>query len=67
MADARAVLREAVEEAGLLATTGGSMEKLQALALLARKARWAGEGEVPDEEVRESGLHASGLSKLGLL
>ena len=67
MANARAVLKEAVDEAGLLAGSGGTLEELQALAVLARSALWAGEGEIPDDEVRNGGLHATGLHRLGLL
>jgi hypothetical protein len=67
MANARAVLKEAVEEAALLAGTGGELEELQALAKLAAKALHAGDGDVPDDEVREGGLHPTGLGHLGLL
>ena len=67
MANARDVLKEAIYELSLLAESGGTLEELQALAKLAHKALHAGDGEVPDDDVREGGLHATGLCHLGLL
>lgn len=67
MANARIVLEEAVKEAALLANSGGSLEELQELANLARTALAAGDGEVPDEVVRDGGLHGAALQRLGLL
>jgi hypothetical protein len=66
MVKASDVLREAVREAALLANGGGSLEELQALANLARDALNAGDGEMDDDVVRGGGLHATGLSHLGL-
>jgi hypothetical protein len=66
MAYAPDVLREAVQEASLLAGTGGTLEELQSLAKLAEKALHAGEGAVPDDEVQAGGLSPGGLSRLGL-
>lgn len=69
MADARAVLTEAVDEASLLAGSGGTTDEMQTLLLLAVKALAAittGDGSLPDEDVRNGGLHATGLSHLGL-
>jgi hypothetical protein len=67
MANARDVLKEAINEMNLLAGSGGTLEELQALARLAHTAFHAGDGEVPDDEVRKNGgLHATGLSHLGL-
>jgi hypothetical protein len=66
VAQAPDVLKEAVGEAALLAETGGQLEQLQALAKLARSALEAGDGEVPDDEVREGGLSPGGLARLGL-
>jgi hypothetical protein len=66
MADARAVLEEAIREAALLANTGGHLEQLQAPAPLARDALDAGEGEIDDDRVREGGLAGAALQRLGL-
>lgn len=67
MADADAVLEEAIEELHRLAVSGGKLEELQRLARLAHAAYHArGGGEVPDDEVREGGLHVSQLRRLGL-
>jgi hypothetical protein len=60
------VLREAVQEASLLAETGGHLEQLQALARLAASALDAGESDVRDDEVRKGGLSPGGLQRLGL-
>jgi len=66
MAYAPDVLREAVQEASLLAGTGGTLEELQRLAKLAASALHAGQGDVPDDEVRKGGLSPGGLTRLGL-
>jgi hypothetical protein len=67
MANARAVLEIALDEAGLLAHTGGDPEKdILPIIRLAQEALKAGDGEIPDERVRDSGLHPAKLSRLGL-
>jgi hypothetical protein len=65
MADARVLLEAVIREAAQLANTGGHLEELQSLALLARTALDAGNGEVPDEVVRASGLHPAVQARLG--
>jgi hypothetical protein len=66
MANAREVLRESVGEAALLATTGGSLEELQSLALLARTALNAGSAEVSDAEVKQASLSPGAMKRLGV-
>jgi hypothetical protein len=66
MANAREVLRESVGEAALLATTGGSLEELQSLALLARTALNAGSAEVSDDEVKQASLSPGAMKRLGV-
>jgi hypothetical protein len=66
VADARQVLEEAVNEAALLARTGGSLEELQRLVLLARTALHAEDGQVDDETMREGGLSPGAFQRLGL-
>ena len=68
MADARRVLEVALDEALLLATTGGHLEQeIVPIIRLAKEAFRAGEGEVPDEDIRASGIHETKLNRLGLL
>jgi hypothetical protein len=49
----------------LLANSGGSIEEIQPLMNLAREAVAAGDGDIPDEKVREVGTPAV-LVQLGL-
>lgn len=67
MAKGTDVLREAVEELGLLADTGGHLEEMQSLSILAREALRAGSAEMPDEVVESGGLHPTRLTNLGLV
>ena len=59
MANGPDVLRAAIEEAAELARSGGTLSELQSLALLAKTALDAGDGQVADDEVRKSALQAS--------
>jgi hypothetical protein len=67
MADAKAVLKEAIDEMALLARSEGSLEQLQALAALAHLAFYSETGVAPDDDVRSGGLHETGLRHLGLI
>jgi len=53
-----------VREAALLANSGGTLEQITPLLDLARAAVDTGDGTVPDDEVRNSGLHPSQARKL---
>jgi hypothetical protein len=66
MANARAVLEVAIDEAALLANTGGTLDQIRPILNLARTALHAGDGEVPDEEVRQSGLRPTEIERIGL-
>lgn len=66
MADADEVLKIVVDEAALLANSGGSLEEITPLLNLARDAVFSEDGTMPDDDVRESGLHPSKLARLGL-
>jgi hypothetical protein len=66
MASAREVLDATVREAALLANTEATIDQVRPLLNLARDALDAGDGELPDEQVRESGIHPSVLTRLGI-
>ena len=66
MAQARAVLEVALDEADLLAHSGGDVEEIAPIIRLAHDALRAGDGDIPDEQVRDSGLHPVKLARLGL-
>ena len=64
MAYAPDVLREAVEEADLLAHSGGSVEEVGEATRLASNALHAGDGQIPDEDCKV--LHPSRWDRLGI-
>jgi hypothetical protein len=66
MADAQAVLEVALDEADLLAHSGGSVDEIAPIIRLAHDALRAGGGQIPDDDVRQSGLHPTKLARLGL-
>lgn len=76
MAKARDTLAACLEEAVRLATPSGRVSidgeryvpagRLQAVLLLARDALVAGDGDIADDRVRESGLSPETLSALGI-
>jgi hypothetical protein len=59
------VLREAVEEADLLTHSGGTLDEIRPIIRLASDALHAGDGEVPDEAVRDC-LHPTRWDRLGV-
>ena len=69
MANARMVVAACLDEAVRLAGAGGRVsidgethvpaDRLHSLLLLAREALEAGDGEIPDERVRQAGLTPS--------
>ncbi|HLG07577.1 MAG TPA: hypothetical protein VI409_02780 [Gaiellaceae bacterium] len=61
------VLRIALREADLLANTGAPIEQVTPIIRLANKALQAGDGEIPDEEVRSVGMQDGELKQFGLL
>jgi hypothetical protein len=64
MAAAPDVLKEALEEADLLAHSGGSIEEVGECTRLAHDALLAGEGEIDDERCKV--LHPSRWHRLGI-
>jgi hypothetical protein len=66
VADAKQVLEEAINEAHVLAGTGGSKEDLESLVELAYAAYYSTDGTVPDDVVKGSPLHATARARLGL-
>lgn len=64
MAYAPDVLKEALEEADLLAHSGATVEEVGACTRLAHDALLAGEGEIPDEACKI--LHPSRWHRLGI-
>ena len=68
MAYAPDVLKQAVRDAQLLVAYRSlhNADDVRSLLQLAQKALSAGEGEIADDEVRSSALHAVALRRLGL-
>ena len=65
MADAKAVLKEAIDEGRLMAGGGGRIEELQVILRLIHKAYYSEDGTVPDRQVREA-LHSAKWERLGV-
>jgi hypothetical protein len=68
MAYAPDVLKQSIHDARLLvaAPSLGDADDLRSLLSLAQSALAAGAGEIPDSEVRNSGLHPATLELLGV-
>jgi hypothetical protein len=60
------VLDATVREAALLANTGGSLDQIRPLLYLARDALDAGDGEISAQRIRDSGIHPSVQTRLGV-
>ena len=60
------VLRISLREADLLAHTGASIEQIAPIIRLAHDALRAGDGVIPDEQVRAVGMQDAELEQFGI-